>query len=115
MKLKSNLTYVYVVGKNYIMPGLNYIEDVSILDHPHVQGHIEHNNLELLSDLPKKNGAFGKVELDYANMNAKELAREIKEIYDLKLLEKIQKNDTRKLVLDAVEKQLQSFREEDGE
>lgn len=112
MKLKSNLTYVYIVGKNYIMPGLNYIEDISVLDHPHVQGHIDRKNLELLSDLPKKNDSNS---LNYEEMNAKELAKEIKDIYDIKLLEKIKKSDTRKLVLDAIEKQLNSFYEEDGE
>src|SRR5690606_31375611 len=99
-------------GKNYIMPGLNYLEDKSILDHPHIKAHIEHKSLELLSELPKKNSDILNDIIDYENMNAKELAREIKDIYDIKLLEKIKAKDQRKLVLDALEKQLQSFKEE---
>lgn len=111
MKLKSNLTYVYKVGNDFIMPGINYFDNLSLLEHPHIQAHIEHNTLELLSDLPTNSDN----KIDYENMNAKDLVKEIKDIYDLRLLEKIKKGDNRKIVIDAVNKQLESFREENKE
>lgn len=111
MKLKSNLTYVYKVGNSFILPGLNYLNDLTILDHPHIQAHIENNTLELLSDLPKNDSN----KISYEQMNAKDLVKEIKDIFNINLLEEIKKNDCRKLVLEAVEKQMKVLRSEDGE
>lgn len=108
MKLKSNLAYVYKVGKHFIMPGLNYIDDLAILEHPHLKHHVEKKTIELLSELKKDEANH----IDYNAMNYKKLIREINDLYDIKLLEKIKRLDKRQSVINAVDNQIEKIKDD---
>lgn len=106
MKVKSNVAHVFqmIVPQATIVPGINYItDDPAFLKHPHVQARIKAGLLEVLDEDVKD---VGDAQKDY-----KSLLKDIPNILDIRVLEKIKETDKRASVLKAVEAQMEKLRE----
>jgi len=115
MKIKSNLLCVYLCEGVKLLPGISYIDNPErFLAHPATKKRIALGQIEILEKkvfkepVDVEEGGFA-----YENMPSKELLKELTNIFDLKVLEKIKKTDTRKTVLEKIETQIKKIKMSD--
>lgn len=112
MKIKSNLLCVYLCEGVKLLPGISYIDNPEkFLAHPATQKRIALGQIEILEKkisnepVDVEDGGFA-----YENMPSKELLKEITNIFDLNILNRIKKTDTRKTVLEKIETQVKKIK-----
>ena len=113
MRIRSNLTYVLKIKSEFIKPGINYIKDLNVISHPSFKARIDNKQIELLDSKNISNNQIRDEEIkgfDFKNKKVADLIKDIREIYDLKLLEEIEKNDTRSSIKQACITQLENIK-----
>lgn len=122
MKLKSNATYVFKIGNKFIVPGFNILnkeEEKKLMAHSSVVWRIEKGVFEIDQEKkPAKKAAKKAAKKEdfvagLEELTAKEFSKEVVEIFDIALLEKIIRTDSRVTVQRAAQAQLDKLRGED--
>jgi hypothetical protein len=104
MKLKSNLQHVFRCCGINILPGVNVVKLDRFFKHPAVQNLIEQGSFEV--DNKQLDTELAK--------SAKQLSSDVKNIFDIKLLEAIKKHDTRASVIKAVDSQINKIKSDES-
>lgn len=113
IKLQSNATYVFRCCGETVLPGVNFIKSKDFLNHPSVKARVEQGVFIVKAEVkqaPEKEGKEISL-LDYfLALNVRDFTAEIKSIYNVALLEEIQKRDHRDSVKKACEAQLKKIK-----
>ena len=106
MKLKSNVEYVFRCRGINIFPGVNLVDDKSLLDHPAVKARIEQKVFEV--EETKSHDVSS-----YLKESARKLAKEIPEMYNRSFLEQLLVQEPRSSVKKMIEDQLSKIKQQD--
>ena len=104
MRLKSNVEHVFRCMGINILPGINYVSNNKFFKHPAVKARIEEGMFEVEDK---------EIDLkEHSSKTAKQLIKDIPEMFDLKLLERIKAKESRATVIEAIDKQIKRIKAE---
>lgn len=109
MRVVSNATCVYMIylednSAVTFMPGLNYIENEKVKEHPHFIGRVKSGIFSLVEDDVKSKKTKSKKSenlSDFESIESSVLLKDIEQMLDIALLEKIVEKDTRPAIRGA--------------